>query len=401
MSIKDKLSEAYAPVVPSFIAQILKVATDPTIISFAGGLPNPMSFPVEDFKVSLNRIVDEYGPALFQYGNTAGLKAFREYLADKHSKETGIPFTYENVLIVTGSQQALDLIPRIFINKGDTIIVERPSYLGAFQAFDQYQPSYLTVDLNEDGLDLEQLEQVLSTSNAKFMYLIPSFQNPTGLTYSDENRVKVREILSRYDVFLVEDDPYGDLRYEGKKPENIGLGHLKNSCVLGTFSKVATPGARVGYVISEDKEFIHYLTMAKEASDLHSNILVQAMLLDYLKNNDQPAHVQKITELYKTQAHAMMDAMDEFFPDGVTFTHPQGGMFIWVTLPEGVSSIKLIDRALARKVMFVPGDPFYLGEHDTNKMRMNFTNADIPTIREGIKRLGEAIREEMAACGLE
>ena len=254
--MKELLSKAYAKTGESFISTILTAAADPNVISFAGGLPNPASFPMEALKESCNNIIDKYGSAVFQYAKTEGLQAFRQYLAEDYNKTYGVNLDADNIVVTTGSQQALDCFGKVFINEGDGILVEKPSYLGAFQAFDQYCPEYYPVTLNDDGLDIEELEETLEKygDKIKLAYLIPEFQNPTGLTYTEENRAKVTEILKKYNVVLIEDDPYGQLRFEGTKPPYIGLGKLPQAALLGTFSKVATPGMRVGYVVTENKE---------------------------------------------------------------------------------------------------------------------------------------------------
>lgn len=396
--MKELLSKAYAKTGESFISTILTAAADPNVISFAGGLPNPASFPMEALKESCNNIIDKYGSAVFQYAKTEGLQAFREYLAEDYNKTYGVNLDANNIVVTTGSQQALDCFAKVFINEGDGILVEKPSYLGAFQAFDQYCPEYYPVTLNDDGLDLEELEETLEKygDKIKLAYLIPEFQNPTGLTYTEENRAKVTEILKKYNVVLIEDDPYGQLRFEGTKPPYIGLGKLPQAALLGTFSKVATPGMRVGYVVTENKELAKYIAMALEATSLHTNIFSQYLLLDYLQNNDQPAHVKDIQDLYRQQCHCMLDAMDKYFPENVTYTRPEGGMFIWATLPEGVSAIKLFPKAAEKGVVYVPGDPFYVGVHDANTLRLNFTNASPEAIDKGIHLLGDMLKEECA-----
>ncbi len=390
--MENLLSDRIKSTPPSFIRSILKTAADPEIISFAGGLPNPISFPQEDLLVSMDRIVKTYGSKVFQYSITAGLPELRQYIATRYNKKFGLNLGIDNVIITTGSQQALDLIAKVFINKGDNVVLEKPSYLGAIQAFSQYQPNFTQVELTENGLNLEQLDEVVK-KDIKFMYAIPNFQNPTGLSYSKENRKKVCEILNKKDIVLIEDDPYGDLMFEGERLPYIGAGKLKNSILLGTFSKTVTPGMRTGFIISENTEILRNISIAKEASDLHTNIFTQYLIWDYLMHNDIEVHISRITELYKKQAHAMIDAMKKYFPYNVSYTKPNGGMFLWATLPEGVSAMKMFPKALERKVVYVPGDPFYINTKDVNTMRLNYTNADCETIDEGIHRLGDLLKE--------
>lgn len=386
------LSDRIKATPPSFIRSILKTAADPDIISFAGGLPNPVSFPQEELLVSMERIVKAYGDKLYQYSITAGLPELRQYIADRYNKKFGLDLTMDHILITTGSQQALDLISKTFLNKGDGVILEKPSYLGAIQAFSQYQPAFYPVELTENGLDIEQLKIALR-NQVKLIYTIPDFQNPTGLTYSAENRNLISKILKENEIVLIEDDPYGDLRFDGERLPYIGAGKLTNSILLGTFSKTVTPGMRTGFIISQNTELLKYISVAKEASDLHTNIFSQYLILDYLEHNDYETHIAEIRKLYKAQAQAMIAAMDRYFPETVKYTKPHGGMFLWVTLPEGVSALSLFPKALEKKVAFVPGDPFYINMKNTNTMRLNYTNADSQAIEEGIRRLGDLLRE--------
>lgn len=385
------LSERIKATPPSFIRSILKTASDPEIISFAGGLPNPVSFPQEELLVSMERIVKTYGSSVFQYSITAGLVPLRRHIANRYNKRLGCKLTADNVLITTGSQQALDLIAKVLLNKGDGVILEQPGYLGAIQAFSQYQPAFFPVELTADGLNTQHLERALQ-NRVKLLYTIPDFQNPTGLSYSLENRTRIYEILKDSDIVLIEDDPYGDLRFEGKRLPYIGTGRVPNSILLGTFSKTVTPGMRTGFMISENTELLKYISIAKEASDLHTNIFAQYLILDYLEHNDYESHIAKIRALYQKQAQAMMSAMDKYFPPSVTYTRPKGGMFLWVTLPKGVSALSLFPKALEKKVAFVPGDPFYTDAKNTNTLRLNYTNADCGTIEEGIRRLGDLLQ---------
>ncbi len=392
MSIENLLSEGIKATPPSFVRGILKAASDPSVISFAGGLPNPISFPQEELLKSMEHIVKTYGSNVFQYSITAGLPELRQYIADRYNRIFGLSLTIDNIIITTGSQQALDLIGKVLLNRGDGVIVEKPTYLAAIQAFSMQQPNFYPVELTEEGMNPKQLEEALQNS-VKFIYAIPDFQNPTGLTYSAKNRKRIYEILKDHEVVLIEDDPYGELRFDGERLPYIGAGKLPNSILLGTFSKTVTPGMRTGFLISENKELLKNISIAKEASDLHTNIFSQYLIWDYLKNNDLDIHIAKIKELYKKQAYAMIEAMDNYFPSTVKYTRPHGGMFLWVTLPEGISAMSLFPKALEKKVAFVPGDPFYIGIQNANTMRLNYTNADCETIAEGIHRLGDLLKE--------
>lgn len=391
-SIENFLSDGIKSTPPSFIRSILKTASDPDIISFAGGLPNPVTFPQGELLVSMERIVKKYGGNVFQYSLTAGMPELRQYIAERYNKIFGLQLTVDNILITTGSQQALDLIAKVLLNKEDGVIVENPTYLAAIQAFSFNQPEFYPVALTEEGLNLEQLEDALQ-NNIKMIYTIPNFQNPTGLTYSVENRKRIYTILKDRDVVLVEDDPYGEIRFEGQRLPYIGASKLPNSILLGTFSKTVTPGMRTGFLITENIELLQQISIAKEASDLHTNTFAQYLIWDYLVHNDYDDHIANIIELYKSQAEAMMDAMDKYFPSSVRFTRPKGGMFLWVTLPENISALSLFKRALERKVAFVPGDPFYPKIKNANTLRLNYTNADLETIDQGIHRLGDLLDE--------
>jgi len=376
----------------SFIRNILKVTESEDVISFAGGLPNPISFPVEALKASANKAISENGSRLFQYSGTQGYAPLREYIAAKYRRVHGLDVHADDVFITTGSQQALELIGKVLINKGDGIVIEEPGYLGAIQAFTLSEPTFYGVTLENDGLNLEELENALQQPNVKFVYTVPNFQNPTGLTYSKEKRQQICEIMSKYEnVALIEDDPYGELRFQGEPLPYIGAGKLENSILLGSFSKTVTPGMRLGFIITKNKELLQHIETAKQATDLHTNIFSQYVIYDYLANNDYMEHVQKIIALYKNQADAMLNAMEEFFPAHVDYTRPEGGMFIWATMNNGTSSVDVFEKAMEQKVAFVPGDPFYTSKTGVNTMRLNYTNATPEVIREGIKRLGSIL----------
>lgn len=389
--MKELLSEGIRSTPASFVRGILKVAADPSIISFAGGLPNPISFPQDALSESMQRIVKDYGSKVFQYSLTAGLPELRRYIAQRYKAKHGLDITEDEIVITTGSQQALDLIAKVLLDRGDGVVVENPTYLAAIQAFSMSMPKFYPVDLTDEGMDVDGLRRALE-NDVKFVYAIPNFQNPTGLTYSAACRERVFSALDERDTVLIEDDPYGELMFGGTRLPYIGAGRLKNSILLGTFSKTCTPGMRTGYIVCKNAELMKHISVAKEASDLHTNIFSQYLIYDYLTHNDYDAHISRITELYRKQADAMISAMRKYFPTTVGYTEPRGGMFLWVTLPDGMSAMSLFPKALENKVAFVPGDPFYVDRKDANTMRLNFTNADCATIEEGIRRLGAILK---------
>ena len=373
---------------PSFTRRILAAAADPSIISFAGGLPNPKSFPMDDIQVSLNRVIGKYGDQLFQYATTPGFEPLRQYIADKYNQQHQLDLTADDILITTGSQQALDLIGKAVLDEGDGLVIEEPGYLGAIQAFSIYQPNFISVPLEENGLNINALKDALKAPHVKCIYTVPNFQNPSGLTYGKENRLEMSKTLAGKDVFLIEDDPYGDLRFRGETLPYIGANDSEHSIILGSFSKTITPGMRLGFIISRNKELMHHINIAKQASDLHTNIFAQIVIYDYLTNNDYTGHIDKIIKMYREQADTMLDAMDKYFPKHVQYTKPDGGMFIWATLPEGQSAMDLFQQAMQENVAFVPGNPFYVDKETVNTLRLNYTNSTDEMIAEGIKRLG-------------
>ena len=373
---------------PSFIKGMLKVTQDPEIISFSGGLPSPLSFPMEALGESMARATERYGTKLFQYSLTAGIPELREFIAARCNEKYGLGVTPADILITTGSQQALDLIAKITLDPGDGVIVEEPGYLGALQTFMQYAPTFHPVTLNEEGLDVAGLAAALEAPRVKFIYTVPNFQNPTGLTYSIENRNKVYETIKDKNVILIEDDPYGELRFDGKTLPYIAAGRYDNCILLGSFSKTATPGMRVGYLVCKNAELLEAIATAKESSDVHTSVLSQYVLFDYLTHNDYDGHIAEIRALYQSQCSIMLDAMAECFPASVSYTKPDGGMFIWCTLPEGRTALDFFYQAVERKVAVAPGDPFYVASKAVRTFRLNYTNASPDEIREGIRRIG-------------
>ncbi|MGG0657281.1 PLP-dependent aminotransferase family protein [Rummeliibacillus pycnus] len=375
----------------SFIAQVMRLTETKDIISFAGGLPNPISFPVAEFQESMNRVLQQSGERVFQYSGTQGYLPLRQWIADRYKKRFDIDVTADDILITTGSQQGLDLMGKVLINKGDNVAVESPCYLAAIQTFSLFEPNFLPVSLEDDGLNLEELEATLRNDNVKLLYTVPNFQNPTGLTYSREKREAIYEIIKKTDTILIEDDPYGELRYEGESLPYIAGGKSDNSVLFGSFSKTLSPGMRIGFLCTTNKELMGHLIAAKQSSDLHTNVISQYAIYDYLANNDYDKHISQITELYKEQCNSMIASMEKYLPAHVTFTKPEGGMFLWADLGEGVSSVEVFNRAIENKVAFVPGDPFYTNVKGASTLRLNYTNSDQATIDEGIKRLASVL----------
>ena len=376
----------------SFIREILKVALQPDMISFAGGLPNRDLFPKAELKAATEKVFDRYGGETLQYSSTEGFLPLREYISRRYKQKNNLNVPVERILITSGSQQGLDLLGKVLINEGDGLVIEEPGYLGAIQAFSIYNPDFCTVPVDESGMDERVLENALSTKNPKLIYTVPNFQNPSGISYPEQNRRNIASQLEGRPVLLVEDDPYGDLRFSGMaKPSFYELIEA-NTILLGSFSKVIVPGFRLGWIVAPE-QITGKLIVAKQAADLHTTHFTQCIIHQYLTDNDLDRHIAAITEVYGRQMQAMIDAIETYFPPGITHTRPEGGMFLWAELPHAYSALKLFDLAVSENVVFVPGDPFYIGKTDTNTLRLNFSCVDERTIETGIQRLGRAVAE--------
>ncbi|MFN3741899.1 MAG: PLP-dependent aminotransferase family protein [Anaerolineales bacterium] len=385
----------------SVIRELLKLTEQPDIISFAGGLPAPEVFPLEHFREACNRVLDQFGPQALQYSTTEGYRPLREMIS-RHTRRYAVEVTPENIMITSGSQQALDLIGRLFINRGDYIVVESPTYLGAIQAWNAYGAQYVTVPTDEEGMIVDELEKALRVG-PKFIYVLPNFQNPGGWTLSLERRRKLVELADRYGVPIIEDDPYGQLRYEGEhlppvvaldsqyRAEN-GKHYSGNVIYLSTFSKILAPGIRLAWVIAP-QEVIRRLVMAKQAADLHTATFNQMVAYEVGKGGFLDEHVRVIRRVYKERRDVMLEMMDELFPPEVRWTRPEGGMFLWVMLPKGMDTAEVLRLAVERKVAFVPGAPFHPNGGGENTMRINFSYSSPETIREGISRLAGVLHE--------
>jgi len=385
--IQWQFSERAAQLQSSFIREILKITQRPEIISFAGGLPSPATFPVERMKQAYDKVLSENGKVALQYGPTDGYAPLREWIAASLSVQ-GSTILPEQILMTSGSQQALDLLGKVLIDEGSRVLVETPSYLGALQAFSVYQPEFKSVATDEHGLVPSSLEGI--AEGARMLYSLPNFQNPTGRSLSLERRHELVETCARLGVPLIEDDPYGSLSYKGEPMPKMVAMNPDGVIYMGSFSKVLTPGIRLGYVCAP-LPLVRRLELAKQAADLHTAQLTQMVVHEVVKDGFLDQHIPTIRKLYGDQCQAMLAAMKEHFPAGVSWTEPEGGMFIWVTLPPQVDAMKLLEQSLAARVAFVPGAPFYANDPASNTLRLSFVTVPPERIREGIAVLGKLI----------
>jgi len=380
----------------SDLTPILRLAANPEVISFAGGLPAPELFPVEAMKKIAVRVLDEHGKRALQYSSTEGHLPLREKIAARTNRNLKTSLKAENIVVTTGSQQSLDILAKMYIDDGDCILCESPTYLGALSAFNACQPSYREVDTDGEGMVIADLEKALAEEKrAKLIYVIPDFQNPSGKTWSLERRKAFMETVSKHDILVVEDNPYGELRFEGTTPPSLKSMDTKGQVVvLGTFSKIFCPGLRVAWVCGEPA-FLERFCNLTQAADLHTSTLSQYEIDAFLSEHDIEDHVRTLVSVYRERRDIMIRTMDEAFPSEVTFTRPEGGLFTWAEMPEKVSGRDLFMKALEKKVAFVPGGAFYPNGGHENTMRLNYSNMPPEKIVEGIRRLGEALREAL------
>lgn len=402
----DRFALRTAGVTSSAIRELLKLTEQPDVISFAGGLPAPEVFPLERIEEAAQRVLAQHGAAALQYSTTEGYLPLRELLV-RHMARYGIEVTPANVLITSGAQQALDLIGKLLINSGDVVLTEAPTFLGAIQAWTAYQARFVTVPVDDDGLCVDKLEEALR-AGPKFMYVLPNFQNPAGTTLTLARRQRLIELASHYGVPIVEDDPYGQLRYEGSHlPPLVKLDAEYHGCAngervfsgsvlyLGTLSKVLAPGLRLGWVVAP-AQVIAKLVQLKQGTDLHTSTFTQMLAHEAARGGFLDRHVPVIRRVYSGRRDAMLAAMEAHFPPGVRWTRPQGGLFLWVTLPPGMDSQRLLAAALEEKVAFVPGAPFFPRGGGAETCRLNFSYCTPQRIEEGIARLGRVLRRQLA-----
>lgn len=396
MTMALKYADRMAFMKASEIRELLKLTQQPDIISFAGGVPAPELFPIEEMKKISQEVLENNGTVALQYGPTEGYHPLREKISER-MKRSHMDVEAEEILITTGSQQGLDFSGKIFINPKDKIICEKPTYLGAINAFRAYNPEFIDIEMDDEGMQMNQLESALKENdNVKFIYVIPDFQNPTGKTWSIERRKALVHLANRYDVAIIEDNPYGELRYKGAI--NPAIKHFDTEgrvIFLGTFSKTFCPGLRIGWVAASP-EILNKYVLVKQGADLQSNSMAQMELNVYLQNYNLDAHIEKIKDVYVKRKETMIDVIKKAFPEGIKFTNPDGGLFTWIELPSHMNTRELAIKALEKKVAYVPGGSFFANGGHENTMRLNYSNMNEEKIEEGMLRLAEVIKEELA-----
>ena len=380
----------------SAIREILKVVSQPGMISLAGGIPSPESFPMEIMGKLTSAVLEKYSSKALQYDPTEGFTPLREVLVD-YLERKGIKSTANDIIMGTGSQGVLDSIGKVLISKGDRVAVEAPTYLGALQAFNSYEPEYIRMDTDDDGLIPQSLEKAFQSDRIKFVYLVPTFQNPTGRTITLERRKEIAAIIKKNNALLVEDDPYNALRYRGEDIQPIKTFAPDNVVYVGTLSKVFAPGLRIGFCVAP--ELIRkWLVIVKQGVDLHTSTFNQALAAEYLLGGYLKQHLPKIIELYRPKQEAMLLALEKYFPEGFTWSKPEGGMFIWAKGPDGLDMEKVYWKSVKKKIAFVPGKYFFTTKGEgIETMRLNFTMIDRKTIEKAIKILSEVIKDEIWA----
>lgn len=393
MNLEDMFAKRITTVPRSFIREILKVSLDPEIISFAGGLPNKNYFPVEAVRDAADQVFATVGADALQYSNSEGLRELRELIADRYRKRQGLNISPDSILITNGSQQGLDLLGKVLLNPGDAVLIEEPGYLGAIQSLSVYQPAFHPVAVGPGGIDTAMLEQQSLATGAKLLYAVPNFQNPSGVTYSDQVRRRVAVLAESNGFLIVEDDPYGELRFAGAPQPPIYHHAPERTVLLGSFSKTVAPGFRLGWLVAPQPLY-GKLLVAKQASDLHTSSLNQYLLCQYLRNNDLDDHVRRIIEAYGRQCRAMVAAAGCHLPAEVRLWEPEGGMFLWGELPSGMDAMRLFEYAVREKVVFVPGAPFFTNGKGASTFRLNYSCSEPEAIERGMERLGRAF----AAC---
>ena len=380
----------------SAVREILKVASSPGVISLAGGLPAAESFPLEIMEELTGTVLAKYGAKALQYDASEGFAPLREALVP-HLAARGVTATYDQIVVFSGSQGVLDTAGKIFVSPGDVIAVEAPTYLGALQAFNPYEPRYVELETDDGGLIPESLDRVLATETVKFVYLVPTFQNPTGRTLSLARRKQVAEILKRRDALLLEDDPYSDLRYTGERVPPIKSLAPEHVIYVSTLSKTFAPGLRVGFCVAP-ADTQQWMVIARQGVDLHTSTLAQALSAEYIAGGYLDRQLPRILDIYRPRQQAMLAALERHLPEDFQWTRPEGGMFVWIRASAGIDTERLYPLVVERGVAFVPGKFFYVHQEDgISTLRMNFTAADPETIDRAVSIIGDVIAEELGA----
>jgi len=379
----------------SIIRETLKLTKKPGIISFGGGLPAPELFPGEELIEATRKALTERPAEALQYGTTEGYPPLREAIAERMNN-IGVPCDADEIMITGGSQQGLDIIARVFVDEGDTIVTANPTYLGAIQAFNAYAPSYSTLPSDDNGMTVDGLEEIIEEKSPSMIYLVPTFQNPDGRTIPEDRRRTILDLASKYHVPVIEDDPYSELSFEEKVPKHMKAMSSKDVILLGTFSKLLAPGMRIAWLIAPKGHAYDRCVKMKQGADLHTNTFGQHVIYEYIKSGALDKHIEDVRRLYAKRRNIMVDAMRRYFPDGVTFTEPNGGLFLWVTLPEKINTSDLLVKAVEKMVAYIPGTAFFPEGGGYNTMRLNFSKPTGEEIEIGIERLGELFKDALS-----
>lgn len=395
MDIQNSLASRVTSLKASAIREIFKMLGAADVISFAGGIPSPEMFPTEEMGKLLNEIMTEKGKGALVYGVTEGYAPLIEIVTERLEREN-IPHSFDQVVITTGAQQAIDLTCKSLVNDGEGIIVEEPSFIGALNAFRSYNARLFGVPMADDGIDVEKVEEILKKENIKLIYTIPTFQNPMGVTQSLEKRKKLLELAEKYDCYIIEDNPYGEIRFRGEAVPTIkSMDENGRVIYVGSFSKTLSPGIRVGFVCCH-KDIMDRIIVVKQVNDVHTTLMMQMLVTEFIKKNDFDAHIAKSCELHGEKCDIMLSAIEKYFPECVKYTRPDGGIFLWCTLPEGIDAKPIFEKAVERKVAFVPGSTCMVDlEAPCNSFRLNFSTASNEDIEKGIKILGDLLKEEL------
>jgi len=386
------LAKRMSAIQPSFIRDILKAADDPKVISFAGGLPNRDYFPGEELAELTTRLMRDNPEQMLQYGQSEGELALREKIAERYWQNQRLDIDIDNILITNGSQQGIDLIGKVLLDVGDSVVIEAPGYLGAIQSLMFYQPNFLPVPIDHDGLDLDVFAQALE-KKPKLVYTVPNFQNPTGNSYSETTRQCMAEGIGHEHCLIVEDDPYGEVRFDGESCHSFYHSIPEQTLLMGSFSKTIAPGLRVGWIVAP-KPIAKKLLVAKQAADLHTSRLSQHLILAFINDGGYPSHLNRLCQGYQQRCQLMGECLDNLFGNQIKRSRPQGGMFLWIEFADHIDTVQLFVQAAKNGVVFVPAQPFYTDQKPRHAARLNFSSSDFQQIETGVQRLHQSFESD-------